>query len=557
MIAALLLTTASVTPYADRLAEMPMIVGPAGWGEEAPAVAWRAIATASRREPQAARWRLARSLIASRRGPEASGVLETMRRDEPDLALAPLFRLAMGAAAAESGRTAEARQALAHPGLAANPEACAWRLWAASTAGDSAAALAEAACAHPAIQARAPAARRPFRIAGALAALGTGQPVSVARWLSGLPATDGAAALLRGRASLAQGQAGLGRRRLEQAARSGTAPERREAQFRLIEAAVTTGGKTDPVALDRMLLGWRGDAIERRGLMLRYQLARQAGDRRMMLASGATLVRYHQLGAALPPLLEDLRGQLAAGLEPGSKVALVDAAGLYWDYRDVAPAGAEGDLMVARLAARLQEAGLYGRAADLLNHQMLARSQDIARGPLSVRVAGLYILAGRPADALTALRRTDGPRYTDAMIADRRRVEAVALDKLGRTGEALAVLDDVPDGVAVRAAIAWRRRDWPTIAAASAALPNGPLGNAGAAAVLRHAVALAMLAREADLVQLRARYRAAFAGSPSAPLFDLLTGPPSALAPDRLAAAMLAVPTTSPVGPLGELIEAR
>ena len=53
------------------------------------------------------------------------------------------------------------------------------------------------------------------------------------------------------------------------------------------------------------------------------------------------------------------------------------------------------------------------------------------------------------------------------MLGDRHRVEAVALDQLGRTTEAMAVLQTVPDAATIRAEIAWKHHDWKTVAADS------------------------------------------------------------------------------------------
>jgi hypothetical protein len=234
-----------------------------------------------------------------------------------------------------------------------------------------------------------------------------------------------------------------------------------------------------------------------------------------------------------------------------------EAAGLYWDYRDLAATGAAGDFLVSQLADRLQENGLYGRAADLLRHQLLNRTEDIAQGPLSTHVASLYILAGRPSQALAAIQNTDGNNYPDSMQWDRHRVEAVALYLLGRQSEAVAVLDDVPDGNVLRAEIAWKSQRWAAVVdETEKQMPFGKkLSAIDQAIILRHAVALAMLGREPALAQLRARYTPAFAGLPEATAFDLLTRDPKSLDAEAFATAMLAIPAASPAGKIGDLFD--
>ena len=159
-------------------------------------------------------------------------------------------------------------------------------------------------------------------------------------------------------------------------------------------------------------------------------------------------------------MLAGLHARLRAVLGPESRTPIAEAAGLYWDHRDLAPAGAEGDALAGRLADRLQIAGLYARAAELLEYQLTSRVRDVARGPLSAKVASLHILAGRPDRALGTLRATDDAAYPDAMLWERRRVAAAALQLTGRTAEALAVLGDVPGGARIAAEIQWKAQDW-------------------------------------------------------------------------------------------------
>jgi Flp pilus assembly protein TadD len=227
------------------------------------------------------------------------------------------------------------------------------------------------------------------------------------------------------------------------------------------------------------------------------------------------------------------------------------------DHRDLTPLGAEGDLMVARLGDRLQEAGLYARAADLFEHQLFARARDLAQGPLSAKVARLHILAGQPERALEAIRRTTEVRYPANMLWEREQVAAVALSQLGRTEEALAVLDTVPGSAALKGEILWKKRDWNALAAtiAPSLPPADGMSEVGQAKVLRYAVALAMMRRESELQALGARYGGAFAGLPSGPAFEALTGIATGVDGDALSRALASIPSASPAGDLADLLE--
>lgn len=551
------LPAARLPGFAADLAQQPTIQDSRAWRVISQASAWRALAMARPPERQQARWDYARSLIGQERGAEALGVLDVMRQDDPDLVLVDAYRLARGAALAELTRFADALTELSAPTLGGNAEACAWRMRALSLSGLAEQALSQMRCAAPAFKR---ARNRAFALAAARAGVEGGQPADALRWLQGMPDRDPAANLYRGRAELALGHPDQARLRFARVERSGEPALRMDARLCEIEAEVANGTLESGAALKRLAAlhyVWRGDSIEERALRLSYRLSAGKGDLRGALAAGATLFRFFDAGRQGADFLPGLQAKLAEALDPAHKLPLDQAAGLYWDFRDLSPSGAEGDLLVSRLAGRLQATGLYGRAADLLEYQLFHRAGDLARGPLSVRVAGLHVLAGRPDRALDTLKRSSDPSFPDAMRFERKRIEAVALTQIGRVPEAFAVLQDVPDSGALRAEILWKRRDWQGLAAETdRALPGkGALNQVDQAIVLRHAIALAMLGREDALSVLRSRYGDGFRGLPTAPVFDMLTGRPGSANSDRLARAMTAIPSVSPAGKIAELLE--
>ncbi|MET0309659.1 MAG: hypothetical protein ABW023_13210 [Sphingomonas sp.] len=551
----------ALPPFAAQLAQMAQISDGTAWQGPTDDKAWELLAAATPDTRQSVRWSYARGLIGAGRGAEALGVLETMRSDDDDLALVTPFQLAMGAALALVGRDDQAIASLASPDLAGNPEACAWRMRALAHAGAEDQAAREINCSIPAINARAPFDRRPFMRAAAEVAIDIGQPASAIAWLKLFGDSEPEANLLRGRALLAMGDTANGTLRLARAEESGDAAIQAGARLGKIEAGLANHSIAPTAAfkqLEALRYGWRGDAVEENALRIEFKIASEAHDLRGSLRAGATLFRYFKLGSEAAPMLAELQTWLSAMLAPESGVSLPDAAGLYWDYKELAPSGAEGDALALRLAGRLQAASLYGRAAELLQYQLTQRREDVAQGPLSVKVAALHILAGRPDRALSALRDTEQPDYTDQMRWDRKRVEAVALHQLGKDDAAMAALDQVPDAAAVRAEIHWRSKNWGAFVTESEAMLPAPkgLGEPGQAAVLRQAVALAMLGREDKLQALRARYLVAFKALPSARAFDVLTRKVDTIDPAELGEAMAAIPEASPAGAIGDLLDA-
>lgn len=546
--------------FAPELSDEPRIVGPAGWRSVPTRDALAALASAPASQRQAARWTYALSLISGGRAPEALGVLDVMLQDDPDLALVENFQLARGRVFVDLSREDDALAALDRPGLALNPEACAWRARALEAAEAHLLAVRQLPCAKPALAARSRSDRAPFLVAAADAALGVGDASAAFRFL-GYAAQTPEVAATRGEALVALGRLPEADLAFAAAGRGSDRKVKVEAEIGRIEVALARRAIAPAKAIEQLTdirYRWRGDRIERRALWLSYRVARDLHQDRAALAAGATLVRYHQIGPALPPLIAELQGMLSALLAPDNKLPIDQAAGLYWDYRDMGPSGADGDLLVARLADRLQAVGLYARSAELLEHQLLTRVRDLAQGPLSVRVAKLHILAGHPDRALAALRATANTIYPQSMLWDRQRMEAIALHQLGRGTEAVAVLQDVPDAEGLRAELLWKQRNWQALVAAPAgeAPAEGRLSDLRQAVLLRRAIALAMLGREADLAALRARYAPAFANLPSAAAFDLLTQPGGAIDPDQFAKAMTAIPAVSPAGALADLIDA-
>lgn len=543
--------------FAAELAQQSLIASPAAWQQIPEALAWQNLTRASENKRQAARWRYARSLIAQERGGEAFGVLEVMVQDDPDLALVDNFRLARGAALTLLHRPEEALESLGSAMLVNSPEACAWRLRALVDARHSKDAYASLPCARPVLGAK----REPaFLRAAAQAALEEGHPELTLEILAPLSNRDASADLLRARAQQALKKYNEARLSLAMAERTGTEAEKIDAQLIRLEAQVaakTLSPRAAVARIDVLRYGWRGDATEERALLLGYRLSKQAGDISGQLRNGATLFRYFDVARYDPEFVPTLRQTLNDALDPARKLPLAQAAGLYWDYRDLAPSGVEGDKLARRLADTLQAAGLYGRAADLLNYQLFVRAGDLARGPLSIRVASLYVLDGRPARALKTLKQSDDPSFSNDMIAQRKQVEAVALSQLGRGDEAMAVLDGVPDSAALGAAILWKRHDWQGYATATENQLAAPqsLDTVGQAAVLRHVIALAMIGREDRLAAMRSRYQDAFSQLPTWPVFDMLTATPVQVDPAALSKAMAALPSANPAGEMGELLD--
>ena len=84
----------------------------------------------------------------------------------------------------------------------------------------------------------------------------------------------------------------------------------------------------------------------------------------------------------------------------------LDALSLYYDFRQLTPAGARGDEMIRNLARRLVKVDLLAQAADLLEYQIDSRLQGAAQAQVAAELALIRIADRNPEGALRVLNRT-------------------------------------------------------------------------------------------------------------------------------------------------------
>jgi hypothetical protein len=196
------------------------------------------------------------------------------------------------------------------------------------------------------------------------------------------------------------------------------------------------------------------------------------------------------------------------------KLPPVTAIGLFEEFRELSPPGAEGDEMVRKLADRMIAVDLLERAASLLDNQLRFRLNGVPKAETGTRLALVQLLDKKPQAALDTLRDSDVPDMPAELARDRRRLAARALADLGQTPLALARIDGDIDQEAdlLRADILWRAQDWAGAALVLDRLagnpPDGkaPMGDNQARQVLHLGVALALAADEPGLKRLRDRF---------------------------------------------------
>jgi tetratricopeptide (TPR) repeat protein len=168
-------------------------------------------------------------------------------------------------------------------------------------------------------------------------------------------------------------------------------------------------GKITPAkaaaVFDGLRYRWRGDATELETIRALGRLYLDQGRYREALEA------LRSAGQRLPTLPEALQLQAdlaqafralfldgdADGLEP------IQALALFYDFKDLTPIGADGDLMVRKLVRRLVDVDLLDQAAQLLKYQVENRLDGVPRAQVATDLAVIYLMDRQPEKALQTI----------------------------------------------------------------------------------------------------------------------------------------------------------
>jgi tetratricopeptide (TPR) repeat protein len=476
--------------------------------------------------PTAARMALARFLIGSDLSYEALGVLNMVARQRDTMLGDAELRGLRGAAKVMAGRYKEAQIDFSAPILSDDPASALWR-------GYIDAKLGQWTDARKAFDAGASALfqfpakwRSRFSTANAEAAIALNQyPVADVAIDNALrnqpdPVEQLQTRLIQARLFEAEGQPARAERVYQAIARVNidhiAAPALLHAtQLKLSQNQITPIQAAD--VFEALRYRWRGDATELETIRALGQIYLNLGRYREALEA------LRSAGQHLPDLPQALELQAdlsnafralfldgqADGLQP------VQALALFYDFKELTPIGADGDLMVRKLARRLVDVDLLSQAAELLKYQADNRLNGVPRAEVATDLALIQLMNRQPEAALDALNSSRSTLLPNALAAQRRVIEARAWLGLGQYDHALEVIqaDKGADAEAVRAEAAWKQHNW-TVAGGDFEKQlgdrykaAGPLGAEDEARLLRAAVAYSLAGDEAGLKRLRDRYQ--------------------------------------------------
>ncbi len=341
---------------------------------------------------------------------------------------------------------------------------------------------------------------------------------------------------LEGRFQQGSGQLNDALQSWEKAVALADPPARARALYARAVALFEAGQKsrTETIeALDALRFAWRGDRFE-------FRLLRKLGE--LELAEG----RQGEGLGALSTAAEDFPDDAAskdvakeasdafAGLflgAHGGDLSPLQALTLYDQFHDLEPVGDRRDQIVKTLIDRLVSVDLLDRAAGLLENQVKTRlaGADKARG--ATQLAVLHLMNHEPDAALHALDFDVGHDVPADLARERVQLRARVLTELGRTQDALALIDgdQSRDADRLRADIYWRAHDWLNASRVLARLAgqppaDGKIDAETARYVVSLAAALTLDDDQVSLAKLRTAFGPALASSSYADAFAVLAG---------------------------------
>jgi tetratricopeptide (TPR) repeat protein len=472
-----------------------------------------------------ARKALARFLVGSELSFEAIGVLTDLGRSDPEALDDPEVRGLRGIARTMSRRYAEADADFSSPALLEETSTSLWRSYVNVQLGQVAEARAQYAKGAAAFGLMPAQWRARFARADAQAALALGDLVaadaSVRQALQEKTSSEERLLTRLTQARVIELQ-GFKDRALRIYLAVATAPKdsiAAPAQLRATQIRMELGQMTPlqaATAFDGLRYRWRGDATELETIRALGKLYLEQGRYREALealrSAGSRLPNVPQarqltadLNAAFKGLFLD---GLADGLEP------VQALALFYDFKELAPIGADGDLMVRKIVRRLVDVDLLSQAAELLKYQAEERLEGVARAQVSTDLAVIYLMDRRPEQALEAINGSRTTVLPTALANERRLIEARAWSGIGRFESALEIIEKDPsrDANELRGEVTWKQKNW---AAAGPMFEKAlgerwksaaPLTSEDEGRLLRAGVAYSLAGDEASLARLQQRY---------------------------------------------------
>lgn len=500
---------------------------------------------AAEKEGQArevARLNLAQFYVGNQFGEEAIGVLRVLESDLKSDELRKKVKLTEAIANVLAARPGEALGILNSSAFSDEVDAVMWRAIARTETFDYVGARNDALASQSIVDAYPVWVQKKFLFAAIRSALETSDVPLAQRYLDQIafatltPDDVTVYQLLQGRISEAQGRTKEALDSYGQVIAAEVRPTRAEAVYRTLVVLRTTGEidlakATETLSAETIL--WRGNALEVDMEKLLAELYFEHRDYRRGFEITREAAANNPESRPIEELTQEAEAQFAELFLNGAADRLgdLDALSLYYDFRQLTPAGTKGDEMIRNLARRLVKVDLLGQAADLLEYQIDSRLQGAAQAQVATDLALIRIANRDPEGALRVLNRTRMANLAPALERQRRILEARALIDADREDLALDLLQRLAgrDADLLRVDGFWEAKNY---VAASDLIetvysrdPLEELGPESRMHVIKAAVGLVLAGDDLGLSRLRSKFSERLARSPEWGLFDYITSP--------------------------------
>jgi len=313
-------------------------------------------------------------------------------------------------------------------------------------------------------------------------------------------------------------------------------PTRAEAVYRTLVMLKANGDidlakATDTLAAETML--WRGNALEVDMEKLLAELYFDNKDYRLGFEVTRDAASHSPESKPVEELTAEAERVFSELFLNGAadQLAELDALSLYYDFRQMTPAGTKGDEMIRNLARRLVKVDLLSQAADLLEYQINSRLQGAAQAQVATDLALIRIADRNPEGALRVLNRTRMANLAPTLERQRRVLEARALIDADREDLALDILTHVEgrDADLLRVDGYWNARNYDAAAGLIEVIyaqdEGEPLSAQARMNIIKAGVGLVLANDALGLNRLRTKFSDRMAQSAEWPLFEYITSP--------------------------------
>lgn len=496
-----------------------------------------------------ARFEYARFLVAHGMAADALGVLEVAQKQDPKIATGVEYIALRAAAHYLLGHYASAEPDFEHVHLINDPSVAPWRAGIAAAKGDWLASYKLIRDTRGVVASFPKWLKTRFQLIGAEAALAVKDTDGAKLWLDALRGArlkenDALyVKFLSGHALRLEGKPSAAKSLWREVMQSGDRRLRAKAAFALVNADLATkqtDRKKAIETLEGLAFAWRGDAFE-------FDLKRRLGD--IHAEEGEyreSLVRLRQAAShfkdvqGASAIAEDMRKRFRKlFLEGGAdKLPPVKALALYEEFRELTPAGSDGDEMIRKLADRLAKVDLLAEAGRLLEHQVRFRLAGLERSRVGSRLALLRMLNREPAKAVEALKLSDGEELPKELEFQRRYLKVRAYGDNNEPNKAFELLtgDVSHEAEMLRLSLHWKNANWEEVArTVRRIIPQRTvdvLDPKYADLVLRWGIALTMENDTDGLTSLRDRFGPAMDKTKYKEAFKAIAGVEIGLVPD-------------------------